>query len=330
MMRPLYITVPRAAVLAGVVLTVAGLVAGCGGSVNNSGDTHPKNLVLIPGVANEPFYISMQCGAQAEAKQLGYTLDTQAPTQFDASLQTPVLTGVIANKPGAILIAPTHAQAMASPIKQAKDAGIKVIEVDTALEDTSIALSSIASDNVKGGQLAAQTLAKLVGEKGPVLVINTKAGTSTTDQRAQGFEAELKSKYPGMTPLGVQYNNNEAAQAASIVTATLAAHPDLAGIFATNLSSAEGAATGLRNAGKLGQVKVVGFDASPKQVQDLKDGTVQALITQNPGDIGKQGVDQAAAALEGKPVTRKIQTDMIALTQENMSTNEQFFYKSKC
>ncbi|MVU83867.1 substrate-binding domain-containing protein [Nocardia sp. ET3-3] len=320
----------RAAIVAAVAVAVAGLLAGCGGSVSNSGKTDAKKLVLIPGVANEPFYISMQCGAQDEAKSLGYTLDTQAPSQFDASQQTPIVTGVIANKPGAILIAPTHAQAMASPIKQAKDAGIKVIEVDTALEDTSIALSSISSDNVKGGQLAAQTLAKLVGDKGSVLVINTKAGTSTTDQRAQGFENELKQSHPGMTPLGVQYNNNEAAQAASIVTATLAAHPDLAGIFATNLSSAEGAATGLRNAGKLGQVKVVGFDASPKQVQDLEDGTVQALIAQNPGDIGKQGVDQAAAALEGKPVTRTIQTNMIAITQDNIAANNQYFYKSKC
>lgn len=318
----------RAAVVAAVA--VAGLLAGCVGLVSNSGKTDAKKLVLIPGVANEPFYISMQCGASDEAKKLGYSLDTQAPSQFDASLQTPIVTGVIANKPGAILIAPTHAQAMASPIKQAKDAGIKVIEVDTALQDTSIALSSISSDNVKGGRLAAQTLAKLVGDKGSVLVINTKAGTSTTDQRAQGFGDELKQSHPGMTSLGVQYNNNEAAQAASIVTATLAAHPDLAGIFATNLSSAEGAATGLRNAGKLGQVKVVGFDASPKQVQDLKDGTVQALIAQNPGDIGKQGVDQAAAALEGKPVTRTIQTDMIAITQDNMSANDQYFYKSKC
>ncbi|WP_067568256.1 ABC transporter substrate-binding protein [Nocardia acidivorans] len=322
-------TVGRAAISAAVVVTAAALATGCGGSVTNSGGGDAKKLVLIPGVANEPFYISMQCGAQNEARALGYTLDTQAPTQFDASLQTPIVTGVIANKPGAILIAPTHAQAMASPIKQAKDAGIKVIEVDTALDDTSIALSSIASDNVKGGQLAAQTLATLVGDKGSVLVINTKAGTSTTDQRAQGFESELKS-HAGMTSLGVQYNNNEAATAASIVTATLAAHPDLAGIFATNLSSAEGAATGLRNAGKLGQVKVVGFDASPKQVQDLKDGTVQALIAQNPSDIGKQGVDQAAAALEGKPVTRNIQTTMIALTQATMATNDQYFYKSKC
>ncbi|RDI65665.1 ABC transporter substrate-binding protein [Nocardia pseudobrasiliensis] len=312
-----------------VLAAATAVLAGCSGKVGDSGSADTKRIVLIPGVANEPFYISMQCGAQGEAKKLGYQLDTQAPTQFDASLQTPIVTGVIANKPGAILIAPTHATAMASPIKQARDAGIKVVEVDTALDDTSIALSSISSDNTKGGQLAAQTLAKLVGDKGPVLVINTKAGTSTTDQRAQGFTDELKN-HPGMNSLGVQYNNNDAAQAASIVTATLAAHPDLAGIFATNLSSAEGAATGLRNANKLGQVKLVGFDASPKQVEDLKAGTVQALIAQDPGTIGVDGVDQAVAALEGKPVTRTVRTDMIAITQTDMDANSKYFYKSKC
>ncbi|MBB5917704.1 ribose transport system substrate-binding protein [Nocardia transvalensis] len=320
----------RTAVLLGVAVTAAAMLAGCGGKVGDSGSADKHRMVLVPGVANEPFYISMQCGAQEEAKKLGYDLDTQAPTQFDATQQTPIVTGVISNKPGALLIAPTHATAMASPIKQAKDSGVKVIEVDTALDDTSVALSSISSDNRKGGQLAAQTLAKLVGGGGgSVLVINTKAGTSTTDLRAQGFVDELKNQ-PGLTSVGVQYNNNEAAQAASIVTSTLAAHPDLVGIFATNLSSAEGAATGLRNAGKLGQVKLVGFDASPKQVEDLKAGTVQALIAQDPAGIGAQGVDQAAAAIDGKPVTRTIQTDMIAITQADMADNAKYFYKSKC
>ncbi len=322
-------SVKRAAVVGGVVLAAASVLAGCGGSVSNSGSTNAKNLVLIPGVANEPFYISMQCGAQTEAEKLGYNLNTQAPTQFDASLQTPILTGVIANKPGAILIAPTHATAMAAPMQQAKNAGIKMIEVDTALNDQSVALSSISSDNIAGGKLAAQTLAKLVGDKGSTLVINTKAGTSTTDQRAQGFADELKS-HPGMSSLGVQYNNNDAAVAASIVTATLAAHPDLAGIFATNLSSAEGAATGLRNANKLGQVKIVGFDASPQQVQDLKAGTIQALIAQDPGAIGVDGVDQAVDALTGKPVTRHIQTDMVSITQADMDSMSKYFYRSKC
>jgi ribose transport system substrate-binding protein len=308
------------------VVASALVLAACGGGGGGGG----KKLTFIPGTKGEPFYISMQCGAQAKAKELGYTLETQPPDRFDPTLQTPIVTAAIATQPGAILIAPTHDVAMAAPLKQAKTAGIKIIEVDTALQDKSVALSSVSSDNAKGGNLAADALAKLTGEKGSVLVINTKAGTSTTDARAQGFSEKIKSKYPNIKDLGVQYNDNEASKAASIVTATLAANPDLAGIFATNLSSAEGAATGLRNAGKLGQVKLVGFDASPKQVADLKAGTVQALIAQDPAGIGEKGVQQAVNAIEGKPVDRDLRPDLVTITQENSASMEKYFYKTSC
>jgi ribose transport system substrate-binding protein len=162
-----------------------------------------------------------------------------------------------------------------------------------------------------------------------VLVLNTKAGTSTTDQRAAGFEQEIKN-YPGITYLGQQYTDNEPSRAASIVTATLSAHGDLAGIFATNLNSGEGAAAGLRNANKLGQVKLVGFDASPKQVDDLRNGVVQALIAQDPASIGSQGVQQAVAAIEGRPTQRDLQTDLVAITKDDMDANSRYFYKNSC
>ena len=118
--------------------------------------------------------------------------------------------------------------------------------------------------------------------------------------------------------------------AADIVTATLAKHPDLDGIFATNLFSAEGAATGLRQAGKLGDVKIVGFDAGPKQVEDLKDGLVQALIAQKPDDIGDQGVEQAYNALEGKPTQEKIGTGAEVVTKDNLAEKQDVLYKPNC
>jgi ribose transport system substrate-binding protein len=215
-------------------------------------------------------------------------------------------------------------------MKQLKDAGIKVVEVDTKLQDTSIAASSISSNNEQGGEKAAETLAKLVGDKpGSVLVLNTKAGTSTTDARAKGFETAIK-KYPNLKYLGQQYTDNEPDQAASKVTATLSANPDLIGVFATNLNTGEGAATGLRNAGKTGAVNLVGFDASPKQVQDLNAGVVQALIAQDPGTIGKNGVEQAIAAIEGKTVKRDIETDLVAITKADAQANQKYFYKQSC
>ena len=196
-----------------------------------------------------------------------------------------MLNAVTARTPDAILIAPTDVQAMQAPIQQAA-ANSKIVLVDTTLKDPSVAVAQVHSDNIKGGVIAGQTLLKLIGNKGKVFVMNVKPGISTTDQRQQGFESAVKGK-PGVSYVGAQYDNDDPAQAASIVSAVLQRNPDLAGIFATNLFSAEGAATALQQAGKLGKVKIVGFDAGPKQVSDLQKGLRQALVAQEPAVIGR-------------------------------------------
>jgi ribose transport system substrate-binding protein len=303
-----------------------------GGSAGGGGGQKQYKLTLIQGVKGDQFYVTMQCGAQQAATAAGAVLDVAAPDEFDASLQTPVVNAVVAKKPDAILVAPTDTKAMIPPLTQAKQAGIKLVFVDTTTENgAELAESEIASDNEEGGREAARTLAKLTGEKGSVLVINVKPGISTTDARAKGFEEELKN-HPNMKSIGVEYSNDKPEVAAAKATAALAAHPDLVGIFGTNLFSAEGAATGLRSAGASQKVKIVGFDAGPKQVEDLEQGIVQALIAQKPADIGKAGVEQAIAALKGEPVQKKIGTGFVVVTKENMNNPDvqPFLYKSKC
>src|SRR4029453_14446043 len=179
--------------------------------------------------------------------------------------------------------------------------------------------------------LVAPTATKLSGGKGSGLVINVKPGISTTDARAKGFEEEIKNT-PGLEYIGQEYSNDKAEGAASKATAALAPHPGLVGIFGTNLFSAEGAATGLRSAGATAKVKVVGFDAGPKQVENLRQGIVQALIAQKPADIGKAGVEQAIAALKGEPVQKKIGTGFVVVTKENMKAQDlkPFLSKSSC
>jgi len=319
-------------------VALALLLAACGGNDEGGGGTGGDSgakqykLTLIQGVKGDQFYVTMQCGAQEAAKAAGATLDVTAPDEFDASLQTPVVNAVVAKKPDAILVAPTDTQAMIPPLTQAKAAGIKLIFVDTTTENgAELAESEIASDNEEGGREAARTLAEQTGGKGSVLVINVKPGISTTDARAKGFEEEIK-KTPGLKYIGQEYSNDKPDIAASKATAALAAHPDLVGIFGTNLFSAEGAATGLRSAGASKKVKIVGFDAGPKQVEDLEQGVVQALIAQKPADIGKAGVEQAIAALKGEPVQKKIGTGFVVVTKENMNDPDvkPFLYKSSC
>jgi ribose transport system substrate-binding protein len=320
---------------AAVVLAACGggTVGGSsGGGATGAAANNNKQLALIAGVDNEPFYYTMECGAKAEATKLGYTLDFKAPAKFDAGLQNPIITAEVNDKPAGALIVPDSDTASLGPMTQLKNAGTKLVEVDTSLKDTTVTLSSISSNNVEGGKLAADTLGKLLtGRSGSVLALDTIAGTSTTDQRAQGFTAEIRAKYPNLKVLTTEFTNNDPAVAAQKVTAAIASTPDLVGIFATNLNSGQGAATGLANGHKTGQIQLVGFDASPNEVSDLRNGQFQALIAQEPGTIGKDGVDQVVNAIEGKPVTKNIPTDLVSITHDTMDANQQYFYtQTKC
>ena len=291
-----------------------------------------KKITLMVGVKGDPFYVSMQCGAQEAATTAGATLNVQGPDKFDATLQNPMLDAVSAAKPDALLVAPNDVKASTPSLKRIQDGGAKVVLVDTSVEDASIGVSRIATNNELGGEKAAEALQTLGVKAGAkVLNISVNPGISTTDARDQGFRkkaTELGYKLVSET----QYSNNEASKAASIVSAALAKDPDIAGVFATNLFTAQGVATGVKQAGKSGTVKVVGFDAGPDQIKQLEAGDVQALVAQKPYDIGFQGVQQAIAALSGGSVTAKIQTESLVVTKDNMAQPDvaKYVYKSAC
>src|SRR4030095_3162658 len=202
---------------------------------------------------------------------------------------------------------PTDVTAMQAPLKAASAAGIKIVLVDTTVKDPSIAVYAIASDNEGGGRAAFEAIKQLNPDGGKVMVMSVNPGISTTDQRAQGFEEAVKAD-PKFEYLPIQYSKNDPATAANLIGSAPQEDPDIVGVFAATLSAAEGTATGVRQAGKTATVKIVGFDAGPNQIKALREGTVQALVAQQPGVIGQYGVDMAVAALDGGQVTPKVQT----------------------
>jgi ribose transport system substrate-binding protein len=331
-------------VLSAVALTVMSAgVAACGSSSSssNSGGSSSsgggssaagKHLELVVGTKSDDFYITMECGAQAEAKKLGVNLTVNGPADFSPSEQAPILNAVVASKPDALIVAPTDTKALDPELQRISAAGTKLVFVDTTTDNPSIAVSHITSDNIGGGKLAADSLAAEIGGKGTVAVIDVNPGISTTDQRIQGFAQEMKAKYPGITVLGTQYDNDSSATAASQVASDIAAHPNLSGVFATNVLSAQGAATGVQHAGKSGTVKVATFDAEPQQIQALHSNTIQLAVAQDPYLEGQDGVEQAVDALTGKPVTANIGTPLVAITPKNVSAPniQPYIYKSSC
>lgn len=299
-------------------------------STGNDAETKDLTISFIPGVVGDEFYVTMQCGIEAQAKKLGVTVNTQGPTQFDPTLQKPIVDSVVASKPDGILIAPTDVTAMQAPLKAADGAGIKVALVDTTLEDPSFAVTQVASDNKGGGASAFDAIKEAHPDGGKLLVIGVNPGISTIDARVAGFE-EAAAKESSFTYLGVQYSRNDPAVAAQLVSAALAKDPDIVGIFAANIFSAEGSATGARQAGAPSSLTIVGFDAGPAQIKQLEEGTVQALIAQQPAQIGADGLDQLVAAIRGESVTKEIETDSKILTADNLATDgAEYAYKSSC
>jgi len=334
MKRFLTVSTAGAAAVMLLAFTAACSSSSSGGSTTSGSKTSGKsyNLSFIQGVAGDGFYVTMGCGMQAEAKKLGdATVSIQGPAQFNPTLQNPIIESVTAAHPDAIMIAPDDVSASRPPIAQAMSAGIKVVLVDTTLSDPSGAVSQISSDNLAGGADAFTAIKGLVPNGGQVLVVNTQPGISTTDQRTAGFAAAAKAD-PKFSYVGVQYDQDSASVAAQVTLAALQKNPGIVGVFATNLFSAEGAATGIRQAGRSGKVKVVGFDAEPDEITALQQGTVQALIAQSPYVIGTDAVEQAVAALQGKPTTSKIGTKFTIITSANLKSaaSQAAIYKTSC
>lgn len=312
--------------LLALVAVTALVAAACqeeqgGGGGGGGGDQEALDIVLIQGVAGDEFYVTMDCGAQAAAEELGVNYSVQGPNEFDPTEQIPILEAVVAQQPDAILIAPTERTALIAPLQAAQDAGITVVLVDTIVDDESIGVSRIATDNVEGGRVAGEALVELIGGEGSVFVNTTQPGVSTVEERQQGFEEVIEGE-SGIEYLGAEFNNDDPTRAAQITSAVLARNPELAGIFATNLFSAEGAATALRDAEAQEQVQIVGFDASPGQVDQLEEGLVQALVAQNPREIGFQGVQTAVASLRGEDFEEQITTPLTVVTQDNLDDPE--------
>ncbi len=291
----------------------------------------PYKITYIQGVTGNPFYMSVACGGAEAAKRLGVTFEAQGPQQYTPALQMRVLDAVIAARPDGILFTADDPVALTATLLDAKERGIKILSIDGDVKDMSVAVSNIQSDNFDGGGQAAKKLAELIGDKGEVMALMNSPAANVSQQRLLGFQEEI-AKHPKIMFLGVQYSNNQTAKAASIITSTVAAHPDLAGVFTITTNNTEGAATGVREAQREGKIAIVGFDTSDPIVEAIRKGIVAADIVQYPYRVGQLGVEMMAAALDGKPIERQVHTPFVVATPANIDAPEvqKYIYRTNC
>jgi len=315
-----------------VAVSAAVVLAGCGSDSGDRGSGPAGSVTFVQGVAGDPFFETMACGARAEADSLGIDLDVQGARVWDVSLQTPLVDDVVRTDPDVMFIAPNDSVGMIGPLRAAADAGIAVGLVDTSLTETDFAEFSISTDNVAAGAVAADALAALIGGRGSVLIAGLRPGVSTSEDRAKGFIDQLAT-YPGITYVGSVFTNAGGVSGiADLVGASIASTPDLVGVFATAGDQSLGVATAIQAAGRVGEIQVVGFDAGPSEVEQLRSGVVQALVAQDPDEIGRQAVRYASSLIAGEPVERTTSVPTSVITADNVDdpATRRHLYTDSC
>lgn len=280
-----------------------------------------KTIVFVPKSTSATFYLFLVKGAQDRAKELGYEIDYQGPSnEADMNTQVDLVRNLTAKKPAGILLAALDSKALIPAVESAIKAGVPVAMVDSGI-DSDAPYGSITCDNYQGGYDAGLEMAKILGEKGLVANLGIQAG-SVSSQRSVGFNDAIK-KFPNMKVLPVQWTNADAATSMNIATDLLTGNPTLAGFFSACAPTAVGIAQAVKAKGVDKKVKIVTFDPSPEILGMFEDGTISAIIAQDPYQMGYQGVSVIDKVIKKQPIDKKkIELPPVLITKANYKSPE--------
>src|SRR5213594_117661 len=307
-----------------MMLLILIVLIGCQRGGDRAGG--PPKIAFVMKTVNNPFFIEMQKGAEQAAQRLGVNLIVQAADrEVDVEKQMQIVENLIQTKIAALCVTPSGSREIVPAITKANSANIPVIIVDTrvdakALSDAKGTIATfIGSDNYEGGKLAGERIAKQLGGKGKVAVLEGIPGHETGDSRLKGFRDALKAS-PGIEIVASQTANWERDQGFNVFQNILQSHPDVQAVFACSDLMALGAVEAIAAAKKTGQITVVGFDASDEARQAVQRGTMDATVAQSPATMGELAVENAYRLLKGEQIKPEITVPIKLITKENVTS----------
>lgn len=304
-------------VLAAGVLVLG--LAGCG--QNNQGnqtgegagsDKKGNKVGMVISTLNNPFFVSMQEGAQAKAKEMGYdliVLDSQNdPAKERSNVEDLVQQGV-----SVLIVNPTDSDAVANSIQIANDAKIPVITVDRQSNGGEV-VSHIASDNIKGGEMAASHILEQLKDKKQINVIELQGipGASATRERGQGFHNIVDNK-TNVKVVASQAADFDRTKGLTVMENIIQAQPEFDAIFAHNDEMALGAVKALKTANK--KAIVIGFDGNDDAKDAVQKGDMTATVAQQPSLMGNTAVENAVKVSKGETVEKQIPVELQLITK---------------
>ncbi len=310
----------------GLALSVCWLSA-CGPTPTVEDDT--LQIAVIPKGTTHEFWRSIHAGAKKAEQELvaeGQKVEIiwKGPLkEDDRDQQIQLVENFTTRRVDGMVLAPLDAQALVRPVENAQDAGIPVVIIDSGLQSEKY-VSFVATDNLKGGEMAGKFMAEQLGGKGKVILLRYAVGSASTENRENGFLKALEA-YPEIELISSdQYagpTRETAYQASQNLLQRFGQEVDA--IFCVNENSTIGMTKALREIGRAGgQVKMIGFDAGSQSIKDMESGDVQGLVVQDPVRMGYEGVLTVAAQLEGKPVEKRLDTGVVMITPENLKEEE--------
>jgi ribose transport system substrate-binding protein len=278
----------------------AALLTGCG----RSGQ---RLIAVVPKATSHLFFLSVHAGVEQAARDLHLDVLWNGPqNETDYARQIEIVDAMITRQVSALAISATDERALVAPLERAIRSGIPVTVFDSAV-DIDNYVSFIATDNHAAGCTAARSLASFIGRKGAVAMVMQKPGGTSTVLRERGFDETIAKEFPNIRVVARQFGMADPARSRAAAEDILTAHPDLAGIFASSEAASLGSIQAIRNRGLSGKVKLVTFDFSKAHVEALQDGTINAMLVQNPFRLGYEAVKSLNDKLNGRTPPKQLE-----------------------
>jgi ribose transport system substrate-binding protein len=308
-----------------VVLVAALVFYGCGD--RQRGSERSLTIAVIPKGTTHEFWKSIHAGAIRAARELS----AQGPPvqivwkgplrEDDREQQIQVVEGFLSQGIQGIVLAPLDSRALVRPVEEARRAGVPTVIIDSGLE-SDVMVSFVATDNRKGGRLAADRLGEVLGGRGEVLLLRYAEGSASTAERELGFLEQLRSKYPAIQVVSAEQYAGPTRETAKRASENLLNRYGnvLRGIFTPNESATIGMLLALQDIERAGKIKFIGFDASAILIDAIRRGQLDGTVVQNPMRMGYLGVKTMVDHLRGRPVERRIDTGVMLVTAENLDS----------
>lgn len=310
------------------VVAAALVAAGCtsrDSAAANRAAGRTLTIAVVPKGTTHEFWKSIHAGAVQAAQELNAAGDSvrliwKGPIrEDDRDMQVQVVEGFIGQGVQGMVLAPLDRRALVRPVEEARKAGVPTVIIDSGLETDSI-VSYVATDNYKGGTLAADRLGEALNGKGNVLLLRLQEGSASTEARELGFLERLKERFPGITVVSSDQHAGPTRETAKRASENLLNRfgGNLQGIFTVNESSTIGMLLALQDMGKAGKVKFVGFDASQVLVDAMRAHQLDGIVVQNPMRMGYLGVKTIVARLRAQPFEKHVDTGVTLVTPETL------------